>query len=112
MSKKVNNNAAVYTIFFMHPASKNIVLLAYTADIESICYSDVPSLPGTCNYRLAKKYSTIEQARSDIYRLRYHHRDFLKVFIGIKELSENELDIGALSADVSHYLLPELLYKN
>jgi len=99
MSQKINiltNNTdadkQIYIIFFIHVQSKTIVFLAYNADIEAICYDSNPSLSGTNNYKLAKQYESIEEAKNDIYKLRYHHREFLKVITGIKGVDMSELD--------------------
>lgn len=80
----------VFIIFFIHEESKSIIFLAYNADIDSICYNDTPKLPGTTNIKLAKRYETLDEASNDVYKLRYHHRDFLKTTVGIKRIYVSE----------------------
>jgi hypothetical protein len=81
-------------IFFINPKSNQMIFLASTANIDDICYSTTPTLPGTVDYFGAKRYKNIEEAKSDIYKLRYHHREFLKIKLGIKRISKEELEIN------------------
>lgn len=109
ISSDIVDGESVYVIFFIHTQSKSIIFLAYTADIDAICYSSNPSLPGSVNYELAKRYKSIEEAKNDIYKLRYHHREFLKVMTGIKEISIVDLDIGKIeNSDTITYNLIDL----
>lgn len=106
---KVKENVFVYLIFFIHKQDKTVVLLAEEANIERICYNDNPTLPGTLSPTKAKKYKSIEEAKNDIYKLRYHHREFLKVMTGIKEISIIDLDIGKIeNSDTITYKLIDL----
>lgn len=106
---KVKENVFVYLIFFIHKQSKTIVLLAEEANIESICYNDNPTLPGTIFPAKAKKYKSIEEAKKDIYKLRYHHREFLKIVTGIKCMSKEDLEIALLTTTYcSNYKLDDL----
>lgn len=106
---KVKESVFVYLIFFIHKQDKTVVLLAEDADIESICYNDNPTLPGTIFPAKAKKYKSIEEAKKDIYKLRYHHREFLKIVTGIKRMSKEDLEIALLTTTYcSNYKLDEL----
>lgn len=106
---KVKENGYVYLIFFIHKQDKTVVLLAEEANIERICYNDNPTLPGTLSPTKAKKYKSIEEAKKDIYKLRYHHREFLKIVTGIKRMSKEDLEIALLTtAYCSNYKLDEL----
>lgn len=97
MNKKVDiakfDDEEEYIIFFISP-NKQTMFLAYSADINSICYNNSLILPGTLDYQLAKRYKTLEEAKEDIYKLRYYHREFLKVAVGIKSIFKNNLDIN------------------
>lgn len=76
----------VYLIFFIHTQSRSVVFLEEKANIDAICYDKNPKLPGTLNPILAKQYKTVSEAKDDIFKLRYHHREFLKVKTGIKSM--------------------------
>ena len=86
-----------YIIFFVNPINKELMFLGYMADIDSLCYHSNLILPGTTNYRAAKRYKTVEEAKDDIYKLRYHHREFLKITLGIKKVLKSSLDIDELT---------------
>lgn len=75
-----------YIIFFIEPTNKKIMFLGNIADVDAVCYNENELLYGTKDIRLAKKYSSIDQAKEDIYKLRYHIRNFLKIPIGIKRI--------------------------
>lgn len=101
-----------FVIFFIHPKTAQIIFLAYPADIESICYSDNPKLPGTLNYKLAKLYDTLNAAKNDIYKLRYHHRMFLYVQCGVKSVLHIITETKKLlPSDIIDYSLLELTEK-
>ena len=72
-----------FVLVFFTPDLLDCVFLANSADIQSICYSKAPYLEGTKNILKARFYDNIDSAKSDIYTLRYHHREFLKIKIGI-----------------------------
>lgn len=95
MNKKVDiakfDDEEEYIIFFISP-NKQIMFLAYLADVNAICYNLELTLPGTLDYQLAKRYKTLEAAKDDIYKLRYYRREFLKVTTGIKKILKNSLD--------------------
>lgn len=102
-----------FIVGFIHPFTKEIIFLANCADISAICYSDDPKLPGTKNVKLAKFYANLEKAKNDIYLLRYHHRQFLKIVTIAKpaahfraQLSIPGNPIG--EEEVNTYTLPEL----
>ena len=86
-----------YIIFFIDTKSNKLIFLADSADIDAICYDSNPTLAGTVDYRLAKRYNNITEAKSDIYKLRYHHREFLKVIVGIKKINVEDLQPAKLS---------------
>ena len=80
--ESINSNTQVnpgYVLIFMHPLTQQCVLLARNADISAICYTDKPYLPGTANPAYAKFYESLDELKSDVYLLRYHHRGFLHV---------------------------------
>ena len=98
-----------YVIFFIHAQSKNIIFLDASADIESICYASNPTLAGTINYELAKRYNSIEEAKNDIYKLRYHHREFLKIATGIKSISVYDVKLNKIpNSETALYKLVDL----
>lgn len=85
-----------YLLAFITPDFKNHIFLAHNADIKSICYSDNPKLTGTTRIEYAKLYDDAEEAKKDIYMLRYYHRCFLNiknaiVAIDIKKINRNQL---------------------
>ena len=61
-----------------------------------MCYDERPKIPGTTDFRLAKKYYTDEDARNDIYKLAYHHREFLNLIIGIDRIPLSMFDKSEL----------------
>lgn len=109
--KKISDDLSdgIYLIFFIHAQSNNIIFLSEDADIDAICYASDPILSGTINPMLAKKYIDIEEAKKDIYKLRYHHREFLKVITGIKKMSKIDLYVETLvKKDVETYKIIDL----
>ena len=75
-----------YLIWFEYPKTKEMIYLASDADILKIAYMKEPILPCTHDTKEAKIYNSIEDAKTDIYRLRYYHRKFLYVKTGIKSI--------------------------
>lgn len=75
-----------YLIWFEYPKTKELIYLASNADIIKIAYMQDPILPCTKDINEAKIYNSIEDAKNDIYKLRYYHRKFLYVKTGIKTI--------------------------
>lgn len=75
-----------YTIAFFHPKTGKPVFLATTADINKICYEKYPQIPGTFDIAKAKIYKDLDEAKNVIFKLRYHHREFLAVLSIIKRI--------------------------
>lgn len=103
-----------YIVGFIHPMLKQVIFLANCADIAAICYAKAPKLPGTQNVKLAKFYSTIDAARSDIYLLRYHHREFLKIVIVAKPVAHFHAELllpDSTENTIAEYPLSELMQE-
>lgn len=83
-----------YTLGFIPPYSTDIVYLASGFDIDSICYQNPPVIPGTIDQTKAALYDTVDKIKSDIYKLRYYHREFLTVACVITKI---DTDISAVS---------------
>lgn len=81
-------------IAFYHPKLKKLVFLANTVDIKNFCYTNNPYIPGTLNIEKAKIFKTIDDAKSLIYLLRYHRREFLQVVPIIKQLNSSNLNFS------------------
>lgn len=104
-----DNEELTYIICFLQPRTKNIIYLAYSADIDSICYNSNSILPGTSNYLLAKRYNNVEQAKDDVYKLRYFHREFLKPIAIIKGIPLANFELNnILDSDIHTYKLDEI----
>ena len=90
--KKLNlQNNNKYCIAFISLEAKKLVFLAYNADISKICYMNPPYIPGTNNILKAKLYDSVDEAKTDIYRLRYYHRDFISLISIVKKLELNDI---------------------
>ena len=100
-----------YVVAFVHPQSRELIFLANSANIADICYSEYPQLPGTRNVKLAKMYADLDSVKSDIYLLRYHHRQFLKVLTVAKPAIQfqAQLDLYETNSELVLYNLPELV---
>lgn len=89
---------AGFVVAFIHPLTNQPIFLADSANISEICYSQCPKLPGTSNIKYAKIYQDLESAKSDIYLLRYHHRNFLKILTIAKPIvnirSQSDFNVG------------------
>lgn len=105
----ITKNKLGYILIFIHPNSNDFVYLANSADIQSICYSDRPYLPGTKNPNFAKFYLTANDAKADVYLLRYHHREFLNIPIIIKSAAHLEIkkDNNQIAQNDNVYYLDE-----
>ena len=103
-----------YVVAFIHPISKEFIFLANCANIANICYAEYPQLPGTKNIKLAKIYPDLESIKADIYLLRYHHREFLRILTVAKPALHfhAELDLNLLDSEMSLYTLGELTDTN
>lgn len=101
-----------YVVGFIHPVSNQCIFLANCADIADICYCEDPKLPGTTNVKYAKVYPDIETAKSDIYLLRYHHRQFLTIRTIAKPVMhfQSKLALDSMIPEIEHtlYSLDEL----
>lgn len=82
----------MYVIGFIHPISGSIILLSRLSNIDNICYNKEPKLPGTSSPEYAKHYIDVDTAKSDIYKLRYHFRDFIKIKTCIIHTDTKEAD--------------------
>lgn len=82
------NKTSGYSIVLFYQDTNIYFYLAQIAHINDICYSIDNYIPITMNAALSKLYDSEEAARNDIYLLRYHRREFLKVKIGIKYLEK------------------------
>lgn len=96
-------------IGFIHPISGNIIYLANAANITDICYSKNPKLLGTLSIKHAKVYPDIDAAKKDIYLLRYHHRDFLKITTIAKSVMHFHAELMLPDPQGCLYELPELI---
>lgn len=103
-----------YVVAFVHPQSKELIFLANCANIADICYSEYPQLPGTRNVKLAKMYADLDSVKSDIYLLRYHHRQFLKILTVAKPAIQfqAQLELYEPDSELVLYNLPELVDPN
>jgi len=94
VNKKVDttkfDDGEEYIIFFI-TSDKQIMFLAYSADMNAICCNSNLILPVTLDYQLAKRYKTLEEGKDDVYKLRYYRREFLKVAVGIKSIFKDGL---------------------
>lgn len=101
-----------YVLIFIHPKTQQGILLAKTAEISDICYTQRPYLPGTSNPMYAKFYNSLDDLKRDVYLLRYHHREFLKINMIAKSAIHiySELNVGDVISNTNTYYLDELEY--
>ena len=90
-----------YVVGFIHPKTNQPIFLANCANISDICYARDPKLPGTINIKYAKVYYDIEAAKADIYLLRYHHREFLRITTIAKPIIHFHAELSIDSEDDS-----------
>lgn len=76
---KVNDTLEGYLLALLTPDLSSYVYIAKNANIKNILYSDHPTLLGTKDTNLAKIYKDIEEAKNDLYLLRYYHRQFINI---------------------------------
>ena len=100
-----------YIIGFIHPKTNQPIFLANSANISDICYAKDPKLPGTTNIKHAKVYYSIEAAKADIYLLRYHHREFLRITTIAKPVAHFHAELLAndVEASIQMYAPVELI---
>ena len=101
-----------YVLIFIHPKTQQGILLAKTAEISDICYTQRPYLPGTLNPMYAKFYNSLDDLKNDVYLLRYHHREFLKVNMLAKPAMRiySEPNMCDVLSNTNTYYLDELEY--
>lgn len=80
-----------YVIVFVDTKSNTKVFLSDVEDIDEFCYQKDVKLLGTLDISKAKLYDNVEEAKNDVYKLRYYHRQFLKIPIQICHISNNKI---------------------
>lgn len=102
-----------YILGFIPPYSANIVYLAKSADIDAMCYKNPPVIYGTTTKALAKIYDSIDALKSDLYKLRYYHREFLSIACAVIKVTNEEItsDMYELESS-SEYALSSFIVTN
>lgn len=95
-----------YTVVFASKDNQKI-FLANNADITKICYTKSPKLPATLNLNEAKRYSTPDEAKADVYKLRYHHRSFINIPTAVIKIGAYD-NLKPINNNIKLYTLTEL----
>lgn len=82
MNLQINKDRYIVRIEY----NSQYMFIAKDADISKICYKSILDLPRTQNIQEAKLYNTIDEAKDDIYKLKYYHREFLRLKYVISKL--------------------------
>lgn len=87
-----------YVVLLLNPENNKAAFLHNEANIKQICYQKDPKLPGTGNINKAKQYNDVDEAKADIYLLKYHFRFMLKTLFAIipyfEDFNENSFLIN------------------
>lgn len=85
----MNQIVDYFIVGFIHPKLNKVIYIASNNDIQKICSNIDLQLSYTLDQNYAKRYLNIQDAKNDIYNLRYYRREYLNVKNIIIKISEN-----------------------
>ena len=85
-----------FIVGFIHPKLDKIIYIAANNDIQKLCSNTDLGLSYTLDQNYAKRYLNIQDAKNDIYNLRYYRREYLNYKNIILKISQNmsEVNLG------------------
>lgn len=85
----MNQTIDYFIVGFIHPKLNKVIYIAANNDIQKICSDRALQLSCTLDQNYAKRYLNIQDAKTDIYNLRYYRREYLTFKNIVLKISQN-----------------------